>query len=142
MGHPSSLWSKVGYSRNCRGLRVVVTAHAVGGVAMAAGLSPQSRFPSGTIEVMRKHVFIDTTLIHPAVIRACVDLLGANNVLAGSDFPIAGGAPIRAQLSEAMRQARLSQAEQNAIAAGNCLQLLDAGTPALPNVQAIAGGIS
>jgi predicted TIM-barrel fold metal-dependent hydrolase len=124
------------------GLRVVVTAHAVGGVAMAAGLSPQSRLPSGTIEVMRKHVFIDTTLIHPAVIRACVDLLGANNVLAGSDFPIAGGAPIRAQLSEAMRQARLSEAEQNAIAAGNCLQLLDAGTPALPNVQAIAGGIS
>ena len=123
------------------GLRVVVTAHAVGGLAMAAGLSPQSRLPSGTIEVMREHVFIDTTLIHPAVIRVCVDLLGAGNVLAGSDFPIAGEAPIRAPLSEAMRQAKLSNAEQNAIAAGNCLRLLDAGTLALANVQATAGGI-
>jgi predicted TIM-barrel fold metal-dependent hydrolase len=123
------------------GLRVVVTAHAVDGLAMAAGLSPQSRLPSGTIEVMREHVFVDTTLIHPAVIRACVDLLGAGNVLAGSDFPIAGEAPIRAPLSEAMRQAKLSNAEQNAIVAGNCLRLLDAGTPALANVQATAGGI-
>src|SRR5262249_57737313 len=77
------------------GLRVVVTAHAVGGLAMTAGLSPQSRLPTGSIEVMRKHVFIDTTLIHPAVIRACVDFLGAGNVLAGSDFPIAGARPIR-----------------------------------------------
>jgi len=33
------------------GLRVVVTAHAIGGLAMAAGLSGQSRLPSGTIEV-------------------------------------------------------------------------------------------
>ena len=40
-------------------------------------LSSQSRLPSGTIDVMRKHVFIDTTLFHPALIRASVDLLGA-----------------------------------------------------------------
>src|SRR5262249_21755790 len=87
------------------GLRVVVTAHAVGGLAMAAGLSPQSKLPSGTIEVLRKHVFVDTTLVHPAVIRACVDLLGASNVLAGSDFPIAGEAPIRGPLTQALQQA-------------------------------------
>ena len=39
-------------------------------------------------EVLRKHVFIDTTLLHPALIRASVDLLGADNVVAGSDWPI------------------------------------------------------
>lgn len=105
-------------------LRVVVTAHAIGGLAMAAGLSGQSKLPSGTIEVMRKHVFIDTTLAHPAVIRACVDLLGANNVVAGSDWPIAGEKPIRGVLADAMQQAGLSDGEQNAIAAGNCLRLL------------------
>jgi aminocarboxymuconate-semialdehyde decarboxylase len=108
------------------GLRVVVTAHAIGGLAMAAGLSSQSRLASGTIDVMREHVFIDTSLCHPALIRAAVDLLGADNVVAGSDFPIVDG-PLRGPLTDAMRQARLSDHEQNAIAAGNCLRLLGLG---------------
>ncbi|HEY7245642.1 MAG TPA: amidohydrolase family protein [Xanthobacteraceae bacterium] len=124
------------------GLHVVVTAHAVGGLAMTAGLSPQSRLPTGTIEVLRKHIFIDSTLVHPAVIRACVDLLGAGNVLAGSDFPIAGEAPIRGPLTQAMQQAKLSNAEQNAIVADNCLRLLGIGqTSAQPNVHEAIGGI-
>jgi aminocarboxymuconate-semialdehyde decarboxylase len=46
-------------------LRIVVTAHAIGGLAMLAGLTNQSRLPSGAIDVMRKHVFIDTTLFSP-----------------------------------------------------------------------------
>src|SRR5262249_27239829 len=33
--------------------------NAVGGLAMAAGLSSQSGLPGGVIEIMRKHVFID-----------------------------------------------------------------------------------
>jgi aminocarboxymuconate-semialdehyde decarboxylase len=106
------------------GLRVVVTAHAIGGLAMAAGLSGQSLLPSGTIEVMRKHVFIDTTLFHPALVRAAVDLLGADNVVAGSDFPIAGDKPMRQTLESVMQKANLSHEEQHAIAAGNSLRLL------------------
>jgi predicted TIM-barrel fold metal-dependent hydrolase len=109
------------------GLRVVVTAHAIGGLAMAAGLSSQSRLPGGTIDVMRRHVFIDTTLFHPALLRASVDLLGAGNVVAGSDWPIAGDQPIRGMLTDAMRGAKLSDDEQSAIAAGNCLRLLGIG---------------
>jgi predicted TIM-barrel fold metal-dependent hydrolase len=109
------------------GLRVVVTAHAIGGLAMLAGLSDQSRLPMGAIEVMRKHVFIDTTLFHPALIRASVDLLGADNVIAGSDWPIAGDGQMRGPLMAAMQQAGLSADEQNAIAAGNCLRLLGIG---------------
>jgi len=46
--------------------------------AMAAGLSSQSLLPSGNIDVMGEHIFIDTTLFHPALIRASVDLLGAD----------------------------------------------------------------
>ena len=49
--------------------------------------------------------------------------IGADNVLAGSDFPIVGG-PIRGPLMDAMHQARLTDEEQSAIAAGNCLRLL------------------
>jgi aminocarboxymuconate-semialdehyde decarboxylase len=102
---------------------------------VAAEQTPQRQ------EVMRKHVLIDTTLIRPAVIRACVDALGADNVLAGSDFPIAGEAPIHGPLTRAMQQAGLSDAQQDAIAAGNCLRLLGVpGISARPNVYALAGG--
>lgn len=108
-------------------LRIVFTAQAIGGLAMAAGLSSQSRLPSGTIEVMRKHVFIDTTLFHPALIRALVDLLGPDNVLAGSDWPIAGDRPVRDILLGTMQSAGLSNAEQTAIAGSNCSRLLGLG---------------
>ena len=84
---------------------------------MLAGLSSQSRLPSGTIDVMRKHVLIDTTLFHPALILASIDLLGADHVLAGSDFPIVGGA-IRAPLTDALQQARLTYEERKAYFAG------------------------
>jgi aminocarboxymuconate-semialdehyde decarboxylase len=110
------------------GLRVVVTALAMGGVAMAAGLSSQSLLPSGAVGVMREHVFIDTTILHPASLRASVDLLGVDNVIAGSDWPINGGA-FRGLLAGTMRDAGLSDDEQSAIAAGNCLRLLGIGRP-------------
>ena len=106
------------------GLRVVVTAHAIGGLAMASGLSRQSRRPLGAIETMRRHVFIDTQMIHPALIRAAVDLLGADRVVAGSDWPIVDEGPIRKPLADAMQRAGLSSDEQQAIASGNCRSLL------------------
>jgi predicted TIM-barrel fold metal-dependent hydrolase len=109
------------------GLRVVVTALAFAGLAMAAGLSSRSLLPSGAIDVMRKHVFIDTMGFHPALIRASVDLLGADKMMAGSDWPIANDGPIRGMLTDAMLEARLSDDEQNAIACGNCLRLLGIG---------------
>ncbi len=106
------------------GLRIVVTGHAIGGLAMASGLSNQSLLPGGAIAAMRKHVFIDTQLIHPALIRAAVDLLGVGNVMAGSDWPIVDDGPVRNRLDDAMRRAGLSDEEQSAIAAENCLGLL------------------
>ena len=107
------------------GLRIVVTALAFGGVATLAALSRASLLPSGT-EVMRRHVFIDTMNFHPVLMRASVDLLGAGNVTAGSDWPINDG-PIRGRLTSAMQQAGLSADEQGAVAAGNCLRLLGLG---------------
>jgi predicted TIM-barrel fold metal-dependent hydrolase len=109
------------------GLRVVFTAQAIGGLAMVAGLSGQSRLASGTIAVMRKNVLIDTTLFHPALIRALVDLLGVDNVMAGSDWPIASDKPVRDMLIGTMQSAGLSSIEQAAIAAGNCTRLLGVG---------------
>jgi aminocarboxymuconate-semialdehyde decarboxylase len=125
-------------------LRVVVTAHAIGGLAMAAGLSSQSRLPSGNIEVMRRNVFIDTTLIHPALIRASIDLLGAGNLVAGSDFPITGEKPMPDPLMIAMKQARLSDDEQNAVAAGNCLRLfaMSSGSASIQGRELSLGGMT
>jgi aminocarboxymuconate-semialdehyde decarboxylase len=105
-------------------LRIVVTGHAVGGLAIASGLSRQSRQPTGAAEVMRRHVFVDTQMIHPALIRAAVDLLGAEHVMAGSDWPIVDDGPIREPLRDAMARASLSADEQDAVAADNCLRLL------------------
>jgi aminocarboxymuconate-semialdehyde decarboxylase len=106
------------------GLRVVVTAHAIGGLAMASGLSGQSRLPGGAVAALRKHVFIDTQLIHPALVRASAELLGADRVMAGSDWPIVDDGPIHAPLRDAMAGAGLSADEQDAVVGGNCLRLL------------------
>ena len=95
------------------GLRIVLTSLAIGGVAMLACLSGRSL----------KQVFMDTNICHPVLLRAAVDLLGAENVIAGSDWPINDG-PIALQLADTMRAARLSEAEQDAIAAANSLRLL------------------
>ena len=48
-------------------------------------------------------------------------------MVAGSDWPVAGDKPLRGPLTEAMRGANLSDDEQSAIAAGNCLRLLGIG---------------
>jgi len=105
-------------------LRVVVTAHAIGGVAMASGLSGQSRLPNGAVETMRKHVFIDTQLMHPALIRTSVDLLGIDRVLVGTDWPIVDDGPIRNPLTQALCGAGLSEDQRVAVAADNCRRLL------------------
>jgi len=47
--------------------------------------------------------------------------------MAGSDWPIVDDGPIRERLSDAMRQAKLTDEEQRAVAAGNCLRLLGIG---------------
>lgn len=95
-------------------LRIVVTSLALGGVAVAAGLSRRRSL---------ENVFMDTNICHPALIRAAVDLLGPGNVIAGSDWPINDG-PFASLLTDAMQQAEFSAAEQAAIAAGNCRRLL------------------
>lgn len=105
------------------GLRVVFTALAFGGLATAAGLSSQSLMAGGAIETLRKHVWIDTTMLHPALLRAAADILGTGNLLVGSDWPIVN-LPLRARLAAALDSAAFSADEQRAIAGGNAAMLL------------------
>jgi aminocarboxymuconate-semialdehyde decarboxylase len=106
------------------GLRVVVTTLALGGVLLAAALDPNDETALTTRETLRRHVFIDTMGLHPALIKASIDVLGVGNVLLGTDWPIVNDAPIRTQALEALAAAGLNDAELRAVAAGNTRRLL------------------
>jgi len=61
------------------------------------------------------------------LIRASVDLLGVDHVVAGSDWPIVDDGPLRNSLPQALQHAGLSEEQQRAVAGGNCLRLLGIG---------------
>ena len=69
-------------------LRVVVTTLAIGAVLLAGGLDGNRRLRRDAPELSRRHVYIDTMGLHPILIRSMVDMLGADHVLAGTDWPI------------------------------------------------------
>lgn len=106
------------------GLRVVVTTLAFGGVLLAGGFGDGQRIRSDAPELARCHVYIDTMGLHPAVIRAAVDLLGADHVLMGTDWPIVEEKSVPERLTKAFAHSGLSVAEQQMIASGNTLKLL------------------
>jgi len=105
-------------------LKVVVTTLAFGGVMLAAGFGDGQRIRSDAPEFARRHVFIDTMGIHPAVIRTAVDLLGADHVVVGTDWPIAVEASVPERLQKAFTHAGLTAAEQEMVASGNVRRLL------------------
>ena len=105
-------------------LRVVVTTLALGGVMLAGGFGDGQRIRSDTPELARRHVYIDTMGLHPASVRAAVDMLGADHVLMGTDWPITVEKSVPERLQKAFAYCGLSPAEQHMIAGGNTLKLL------------------
>ena len=105
-------------------LKVVVTTLAFGGVLLAGGFGDGQRIRSDAPALARRHVYIDTMGIHPAVIRAAIDLLGADHVVMGTDWPIAVESSVPERLRNAFAHSGLSAAEQEMIASGNTLRLL------------------
>jgi predicted TIM-barrel fold metal-dependent hydrolase len=73
---------------------------------------------------MRKHVFVDTMWPEPALLRAAIDLLGFERVIAGSDWPIVDHEPFWPALGVAMNKAGIPREQQAAIAGGNVRRLL------------------
>ncbi len=105
-------------------LQVVVTTLALGGVLMAGGFGDGSRLRRDTPADKRRHVYIDTMGLHPALLRSAVDLLGADHVLVGTDWPIAEEKSVHDRLQKAFAACGLSVAEQHMIANGNVQRLL------------------
>jgi predicted TIM-barrel fold metal-dependent hydrolase len=107
-------------------LRIVVTTLAIGGVLLAGGFgSERGRgLRLDAPELSRRHVYIDTMGLHPIFIRSAVDLLGADHVLAGTDWPIFVEKSVPERLQEALTSCGLDAAEQQMVAGGNTLKLL------------------
>ena len=78
----------------------------------------------------RQRLYVDTMGFDPAAIRFAVELLGAEHVLLGSDWPIMPLAP-RRQIEEALAPLGLTDAQRTAILGGNTLRLLTKHTSAL-----------
>lgn len=110
-------------------LRVVVTTLAFGGLAMLANFPQHSKRGDESFEVLRRQVFIDTMGFNGTLVRASMDILGPDNVIAGSDWPIVDKGVIRTKLAAAFGVARCSDREQGLIAAGNACRLLRIGPP-------------
>jgi len=105
-------------------LRVVVTTLAIGGVLLAGGFGDGARLRRDAPALTRRHVYIDTMGLHPVLIRSAVDLLGADHVLVGTDWPIAEEPSVTQRLQTAFAACGLDAAEQQLIASGNALRLL------------------
>jgi aminocarboxymuconate-semialdehyde decarboxylase len=107
-------------------LRIVVTTLAMGGLLTAAGFGGERGrgIRRDAPELSRRHVYIDTMGLHPFLIRSAVDVLGADHVLAGTDWPIFTEKSVPERLQKALSAAGLTPVEQQMVASGNALKLL------------------
>lgn len=99
------------------GLRVVVTALAFGGVLLAAGMPERSRL---------QRVYIDTTGMDRVAVRGSIEILGADHVLVGTDWPVVQQKAVPATLQAMFDDFGLDAGERRAIAGENALRLLGA----------------
>ena len=73
--------------------------------------------------IARQRLYVDTMGFDPATIRFAVELLGAEHVLLGSDWPIMPIMP-RQSVEETLSPLGLSDEQRNAMLGGNTLRLL------------------
>jgi predicted TIM-barrel fold metal-dependent hydrolase len=105
-------------------LRVVVTTLAIGAVLLAGGLDGDSRLRRDAPELSRRHIYIDTMGLHPVLIRSAIDMLGADHVLAGTDWPIYVEKQIPERMQLALTACGLNAADQQLVAGGNTAKLM------------------
>ena len=105
-------------------LQVVMTTLAMGGILLAGGFGDGSGIRSDAPALTRRHVYVDTMGINPAVMRCAVDLLGADHVLMGTDWPIVVEKSVPERLQKAFAHCGLTAVEQQMVAGGNTLRLL------------------
>lgn len=103
-------------------LIVVVTALALGGLMVGECLADGARI--GKHASPRRNVFIDTTGMHPVMFRAAIDLVGADHVVTGTDWPVVTETDLPARLASVFDQCGLGNADRELIANANARRLL------------------
>ncbi len=106
-------------------LQLVVTTLAFGGAAARRRLRrrrahPQRRAGAHPPSRLCRHHGHSI----PSAVRAAVDLLGADHVLMGTDWPIVEEKSVPERLQKALAHSGLNAAEQQMVAGGNALRLL------------------
>lgn len=122
----ASLFSLIasGLFDELRGLRIVF-AWLGGGALPVAGTVPGSdRLRRDTPASERWHVYVDTMGFEPSAVRYAVDLLGADHVLTGSDWPIGAVAASRERVSTTLAEAGLTTEQRELVSWGNAASLL------------------
>jgi predicted TIM-barrel fold metal-dependent hydrolase len=104
-------------------LHVVVTTLAIGDVLMAGGFG-DGHLIGRDAQLTRRQVYVDTMGLHPAAVDSMVELLGADRVLAGTDWPITLEKDVPGRLQKALTVAGLSAEQRQMVAGGNTLKLL------------------
>lgn len=104
------------------GLNIVVTTLAIGTILLTAPFGNDGQRDAHAL--LRRQVYVDTMGFHPALIRAAIDVLGVEHIVAGSDWPIVSSGPIGPRLAQALNSIGLDEAEQNLVANKNALRLL------------------
>ena len=105
-------------------LRVVVTALALGGLLLAGTVGDGWHLRKDTPGSLRRHVYIDTTGLHPAIVRSAVDLLGADHVLFGSDWPVVAETAVPERMRATFAACDLDATAQRMVARDNALTLM------------------
>ena len=103
-------------------LNVVVTALALGGLMVGECLADGARI--GKDASPRRNVYVDTTGLHPVMVRSAIDLVGADHVVAGTDWPVVTETDLPARLASVFDQCGLIEADRDLIAGGNARRLL------------------
>ncbi len=99
------------------GLRVVVTALAFGGLLLAAESAERAKL---------RQVYIDTTGMNPIAIRGSIEILGADHVLTGTDWPVVQEKGLPATLEAMFDRLGLDADARRNVAGENALRLLQA----------------
>lgn len=111
-------------------LKVVIPLIGVAALIFA-GLIDEERlredgWPDTPPSEIRRRLYIDTMGFDAPTIRFALDLLGADHVLLGSDWPIMPIAA-RPRVTGLLANLNLNAAEQDAVLGGNTLRLLKGG---------------
>lgn len=109
-------------------LNIVVTTLAIGTILLTAPFGEDGQRDANAL--LRRQVYVDTMGFHPVLIRAAIEVMGVERIVAGSDWPIVSTGPIGPRLADALNSIGLNERDRQLIAGGNALRLLSsAGNP-------------